>query len=1021
MKTIELPQFRMLVPLVALLCFLPAPASSASVRNVLLLQSYHHGFEWTDRITEGVESVLEGKKVPVLLRIEYMDARHVKESADERLVFESYRRKFANARFDLVISADTEAFQFLRRHRDDLFPGVPVVFCGVNDYVDSMLDGRSDITGVAESLDVKETLEAALKAHPDTRQVFVFVDNTEEGTANRRVAARALAALNDRVRGNYIDCYSLREMKAKGFCLPPASIVLMMAIPCDDCGGASGEYLSSVAENWFIPVYGVWDFFLGKGIVGGSVADGYSQGAAAAEIALRVLSGEKAGSIPVVKGVPNRYRFDYRQIRRLGIDPSFLPEGSTVINAPPYFRWHGSGYFWGSVVVIGFLSSAVVFLSMNVRRRRRAEEAAVRASRQFDTLVQAIPDAVFFKDIEGRHLAINRAGEMLMGRSREEILGKTDRELLPPDLAESCLKSDVEALKGDHLRQVEEKIAHPDGSLTYFETFKAPIHDGKGAVIGLAGVSRDVTKRKRAEEMLRASERRYRTLVDLSPDGIAKIGSEGKILMLNQQCARMLGYESQEELLGRSIYEFIVPEDHPRVNADLAHILETGSLPIIRYHLVRRDGTRFPAECSAAIGAGRDGHPGSVMTIVRDVTEKSTLEKQLFQAMKMEAIGRLAGGLAHDINNYLGAITGFSDLVKITHGNDPVLARRMDSIAETAVRASSLIRQLLAFSRKQPSTPEVLDLNKVITGMESMMNRLIGEDVKLVTRLAENPRKVKADPSQIEQIIANLLVNARDAMPDGGELAIETSSADIRAGEPGVPDYMEPGSYLMLAVSDTGTGIPEEIREKIFDPFFTTKETGKGSGLGLATVYGIVKQHGGYIQVRDHPPRGSMFTILLPECGPSAGAMPAPAPPDHPHPAARGSEMVLLAEDNEEVRESTSALLEAMGYGVRTASNGEEAIRIFEAHREEIDLLITDVVMPGMGGKILADRASALNPGLKVLYISGYPEEVIATHGILKEGIRYLQKPFSARELSVKIGDMLERPRGVPPETAPDG
>ncbi|MEK6779725.1 MAG: PAS domain S-box protein, partial [Candidatus Deferrimicrobiota bacterium] len=519
-------------------------------------------------------------------------------------------------------------------------------------------------------------------------------------------------------------------------------------------------------------------------------------------------------------------------------------------------------------------------------------------------------------------------------------------------------------------------------------------------------VARDITERRKAEDALRESEERYRTVVETSPDGIVRFDHEGKILMANRQCVRMLGYESAEEVLGRSIFEFIAPEDHERTAKDLKRLLDTGSIPLMRYTLIRSGGTHFPAESSGTIVTDREGKPGSVIAVVRDVTEKDALEKQLFQAMKMEAVGRLAGGLAHDINNYLGAITGFSDLVKITHGKDKALAKRMDAIAETALRASSLIRQLLAFSRRQPSAPEVLNLNVVIGGMESMMRRLIGEDVKLATRLEGNPRNVKADSSQVEQILVNLLVNARDAMPHGGELTIETANVEFNAGESGIPGFMNPGRYLMLAVSDTGTGIPEEIREEIFEPFFTTKETGKGSGLGLSTVYGIVKQHDGYIQARNRPSKGAVFKIYFPACEDRVD--PSTVSPDFLPCARQGSEKVLFAEDNDDVRESTTEILTALGYQVLAASSGEEALLLFEKQRAEIDLLITDVVMPGMGGKMLADRAREMKKNLKVLFISGYPDEVIATHGVLHEGVNYLQKPFSVSGLSGKIREMLD-------------
>ena len=980
-------------------------ASAPPDRNVLLLNSYHKGLDWTDRITAGVESILKGKISPGNLRVEYMDTKHANAPEHYRMLYGLYKSKFANSRFDVIVSSDDDAFNFLLKHRDALFPGTPVVFCGVNYLNDSMLAGRDGFTGVMESFDVKKTLEVALKAHPETIRVYVFADNTATGIANRKISAEALVPYNNRIRGVFLGNQDLVEARKKSLCLPPHSIVLMMMVPSDSHGNVSEENLRDISDRCNVPIYSVWDFFLGRGIVGGRITSGFSQGEEAANLALRILNGEKAGSIPVVKESPNRYMFDYTQMQRFGVKRSDLPGGGVFINTPYSLYRERPEYVWGFTIIVAGLASIIVFLFVNTMSRKRAEEAVKGINLRLRALIQAIPDAVFFKDRQGRHLVVNKACEILIGKGRDEIIGKTDEELLPPDLAEYCRKSDQEVLRKKEIFNAEEQVDH-NGVTSFFETIKAPFYDGKGSIVGLVGVSRDISKRKRGEGALRKSEERYRTLVETSPDGIVRFDPDGKILTANRQCVRMLRYESAEEIVERNIFEFIAQEDHEKTAGDLKHLLETGSVPLVRYTLIRKDGTRFPAESSATLLAGQEGKPGSVIAVVRDISEKDALEKQLFQAMKMEAVGRLAGGLAHDINNYLGAITGFSDLVKITHVEDQALARRMDSITETALRASSLIRQLLAFSRRQPSVPEVLNLNVVIGGMESMMRRLIGEDVRLATRLAGNPWNVKADPSQLEQVLVNLLVNARDAMPHGGELAIETENVEFHAGESGIPGFMKPGRYLMLAVSDTGTGIPEEIREKIFEPFFTTKDTGKGSGLGLSTVYGIVKQHDGYIQVHNRPTKGAVFRIYLPACedrvDPSADS------PDHLPRARQGSEKVLLAEDNDDVRESTTEILAALGYDVLAVSSGEEALLLFEKRREEIDLLITDVVMPGMGGKALADRACRMKKDLKILFISGYPEEVIANHGVIEKGIHYLQKPFSVSGISGKIRELLD-------------
>lgn len=1109
-------------------------ASELPTRKVLLLNSYHKGLDWTDKITHGVESTLKKAEPPVDIRVEYMDTRHANAPEYYRLLYESYRHKYANSRFDVILSSDDDAFNFLLKNRDDLFPGTPVVFCGVNYFRDSMLAGRDGFTGVVESFDVKSTIDVALKAAPDTRQVYVYVDNTATGIANRKISAEALAAFGSRVEGVFIENLYLEEIREKGFCLPPGSIVLMMTFPRDMNGLVSEENLRYVSGKCNVPIYSTWDFFLGRGVVGGMITSGFSQGEAAAKLARRILSGEKAGSIPVVRESPNRYMFDYAQMRRFGIKPADLPEGSVFLNAPYSLYRNHPEWVWGFGIVIAVLASIIGILIANILRRKKAEDALRESEGRYRTLVETSPDAVVLADIGGRVLMANRKAANIYGvESAEELLGLdgfgfivpeerqaafdnlkntlekndvriaeytltrkdgsrflaelcvsivtgkdgkpsaliivardiTDRKraekkmresenryhILFEELTDAAMLGDAEtgmildvnkraeALMGYPRLEIigmhQSQVHPPEESEKYRRMFlehieKRVAREDEGEVVRkggkkipvainastmtiddrplILGIFRDITERKKAEDALRESEEQYRGLVEASSDAIVRFDVSGKILMVNRQCARMCGYNSPEEFPGRNIFEFIVPEDHERAARNLKKLLDAGGTLLEEYAVLRKNSTRIPVEANASVIAGGEGKPGGIVVVVRDVTEKRDLEKQLFQALKMEAVGRLAGGLAHDINNYLGAITGFSDLVKMTHGKDETLAKRMDAIAETAFRASSLIRQLLSFSRRQPTVPEVLNLNVVIQGMETMMRRLIGEDVKLATRLAGNPWNVKADPSQVEQILVNLLVNARDAMPHGGEVVLETGNVEFDEGDTRLPGFMKPGRYLVMTVSDTGTGIPEEIREKIFEPFFTTKETGKGSGLGLSTVYGIVKQHDGYIQVHNRPTNGAVFKIYLSACEDQVD--PSTASPYLLPCARQGSEKVLVAEDNDEVRESTTEILKALGYSVLEASNGEEALLLFEKQRAEIDLLITDVVMPGMDGKGLADRAMALKKDLKVLFISGYPEEVIATHGVLQKGINYLQKPFSVSDFSGKIRELFDGP-----------
>ncbi len=410
-----------------------------------------------------------------------------------------------------------------------------------------------------------------------------------------------------------------------------------------------------------------------------------------------------------------------------------------------------------------------------------------------------------------------------------------------------------------------------------------------------------------------------------------------------------------------------------------------------------------------AVQRDANGRASSIISVSRDVTERKRLEAQLQQAQKMEAVGRLAGGIAHDFNNMLTAVKAYSEF--LLADLDQADARRTDvqEIAKAADRAASLTRQLLAFSRKQVLQPQPLDLNDVVERMEKMLRRLIGEDVQIVTRLESDLRLVEADPSQIEQVIMNLAVNARDAMPDGGAITIETRNETLERVE---PDWaIAPGAYVALVITDTGIGMDAQIRAQIFEPFFTTKPIGEGTGLGLSTVYGIIKQSGGHVSVFSEPGRGSTFKVYLPHIDTAeSNPMLGPAMSRMP----RGSETIVLVDDDEGVRAVARRILQRAGYTVLSAPDGIEAIRLIGESGGDVHLLVTDVVMPELGGRDLVTHVRDTYPELRVLFVSGYTEEGIRRHGVLDTESAFLEKPFTAERLAQKVREVLDTPRGTP-------
>jgi PAS domain S-box-containing protein len=544
------------------------------------------------------------------------------------------------------------------------------------------------------------------------------------------------------------------------------------------------------------------------------------------------------------------------------------------------------------------------------------------------------------------------------------------------------------------------------------EYHKALIHLALFVFVALLICSFNAALRS-AQEGLRRSESNFRSLVTNSPYGICRCDMQGTVLEVNPAFIHMLGYESESDISGRHLgalhrnsQEWFHLADYFADRKDFTGLVAD---------FLRKDGSATVLRLSGR--AIRDENDSTSFELfAEDVTEHRTLEQQLRQSQKMEAVGRLAGGIAHDFNNLLMVISGYCEFLLEKIGPDPVLRGPAQEIANAAERATSLTRQLLAFSRKQMLAPKVIDLNAVVTENLKMLTRLIGEDIDLVMVPATELGPVKADPGQIEQVILNLAVNARDAMPQGGKLTIETSNVTLDESYARYHAGVRPGEYVMLAISDTGSGMDADTQSHIFEPFFSTKGT-KGTGLGLSTVYGIVKQSGGYIWVYSEPGKGTTFKVYLPrmvEPGEFAAAQPADATPQtQPQPI----ETILIVEDETNLRRMARQFLENQGYTVLEAADGVAALQICVAHPSRIHLLLTDVIMPGMNGRELAQRVLEQRPDAKVIYMSGYTENAIGTNGTLDTGITLLQKPFTLQALKQKVREVLDA-EALPQEVA---
>ena len=669
----------------------------------------------------------------------------------------------------------------------------------------------------------------------------------------------------------------------------------------------------------------------------------------------------------------------------------------------------------GLVALVFLFDLYTIYQHLQIHRIRRQ---LIEREELFHLISESAADMIAVVDLEGRRIFNSLSYQKILGYSPEELQESSGFEQIHPDDREKVKNAAREARETGVGTLLEYRFRHSNGNWMVLESVASVIRNENGEPEKLVIVNRDITERKKVQEALVRSEASFRSLVEGAPHGIYRATTTGQFLQVNPALQRMLGYESAQELfkadLATQVFRNI--SDYQLMNESLAN---SNELKDVELEWKRANGEPILVRCSGHRVDAKDGGPGYFEVFAEDVTEKRTLERQLRMAQKMEAIGRLSGGIAHDFNNLLGVIIGYSGVLKKSLDNSQPTYEYAMEIEKAGKRAASLTRQLLAFSRQQVLTPSVLSLNSLVSDMEKMLPRLLGEDIEVSLSLEPELGNVKADQSQIEQVIMNLAANARDAMPSGGKLQIQTANVELDLAYTRDHPGSRAGSYVMLAIADSGTGMSPETIAHIFEPFFTTKAVGEGTGLGLATVYGVVKQSNGYIWVDSTPGQGSTFQIYLPrnvDIEVVSVAKPEVQTKDKP----QGSEMILLVEDAEPLRKLAQAFLESNGFRVLSAPSGEAALETAAHHAGSFDLLLTDVVMPGMNGRVLAEQLSIRQPGLKVLFMSGYTDSFIAGHGVLQKGTNLLHKPFTEEMFISKVREVLDGGKNSPSELKPE-
>jgi PAS domain S-box-containing protein len=858
---------------------LAQPALGA--QRVLLLNSYHHGYKWTDDITAGVRAFLTRESPGVQLHIEYMDTKRVNDPLYYDHLATMYAYKFNHIQFEAVIASDNNAYEFLLSYRDLLFSGVPVIFCGVNYFEPASLKGRKGITGVNEEADLEAGIDLALRLHPDTRRIVVVNDTTPSGHQVQRHLKQIIEKKRFDVQFRLWEDVTMATLERWVARLDRGDIVLYSFFIRDKAGEffEFDDSITRIARSCPVPIYGAWDFNLGYGIVGGMLTSGYFQGESAARLAVRVLAGEPAETIPVVMQSPNRYMFDHVQLQRFNINTADLPSGSIIINQPYNIYTEHRTLIWAVLLSIILLHFIIFSLVLNILRRRRAEAAVKKSEETLRATFESTEDGLLVTDENGRIRQSNTRFQQIWQAPQALLAAEEDKQLM------------------DHLL---DELENPEHFLM------------------------------RARHMQRSGER---------------------------------GLEELRLKDGR--------------------VLEWFSCPL-------------------AIDAQQVGRVWSF----RDITRRQEMEAQLLQAQKMEAVGTLAGGIAHDFNNRLQTISGYAQLLLMDKSLGEDDLRKLGAIDRAAQRACALAEQLLMFSRKIDSKLRPMDLNHEIQAVAKLLERTLPKMIAISLQLDETVAIVSGDAAQIEQVIMNLAINASHAMPDGGKLSIVTQTVALDElycqGKVG----LVPGHYARLSIMDNGHGMDRAVQAHIFDPFFTTKEAGKGTGLGLSMVHGIIQNHRGHISCTSKPGRGTRFDLLFP-------ALPLDTEADggdgrYGVSLPRGTERILLVDDEVDNLEIGRSILERFGYQLTTASGSRRALHLFYKATQPYDLVILDLSMPHMGGMEAISVLKAHHQTVKILIASGYGGDAIVQEAITAGAMGFVRKPYQLSDLVQTVRRILD-------------
>jgi two-component system cell cycle sensor histidine kinase/response regulator CckA len=990
--------------MVSSLCWAQNPASA---KRILLL----YPFDNEEQIYSGFDHALRSQLrsetgTHVEFYTEYLDLVRFPAPTHAASLVRLLKLKYAEQKPDLIVPVSYSSMQFLLKQGEDLFPGTPVVALFNVRRMDELKRAAAGstghgITGLASTDQPTRTLDLALRLQPDTKRVVIVIGSSPvEKSWVEQQLQRDFSQYSQRVEVSFLTGLTMDECLARVAKLPPHTVILSTLF-VEDAGGQvflQEEALDLISRAANVPVYAIYASNIGHGVVGGRMTDSENLGRKVAVLARRVLNGENATSIPIAEDNSSQDMVDWRQLKRWHIGENRLPPAAVEFFREPSL-WERYRFAIVAVTSLCILETLLILsLLFSIKRRQGAEKALLREKTLADAVIENLPGIFVLQDRDGKNLRWNKNAETVTRYGLTEIapLG-------------NVMDKDKEAVQQARKEVFERGLTHVEADMLvqngaiapyYFTGMRVELE----GIPYLAAIGIDLTESRQAEKAVRRSEAELRSFVEHAPYGIGTISvQQDRFLRANPTMVKLLGYKSEAEVLALT------------VSRDLYRDGEAGSIraqptraeffSAVEFTWKRKDGKPVTVRASGRRVSPPDNAGDVLEIIAEDVTARRLLEDQLRQAQKMEALGQLAGSIAHDFNNLLGVIIGYSEL--LSTDSEGLMSVRLGIIKKAGQSAAALTSQLLAFSRRQAIQPRILNLNSLVAETARMLQRLVGENIEQKLMLDPALGKTKADPGQIVQVIMNLAVNARDAMPAGGDLTIETLNLTLEEGTFIDGVEIPPGAYVLLSVRDTGMGMDAETQAHIFEPFFTTKAEGKGTGLGLATVYGIVKQNGGYVFAESELGKGTIFKVYLPQVD-QPFEIPSLNLPETAQ-ASAGSETLLVVEDEPAFRDLLHAGLQSRGYQVLVASNGVEALQVAERHSGPIRILITDVIMPQMSGPELAKSLKKVRRNTEVLYMSGYTDDRMGGMSPSDGELTLIQKPFYIGELIRKIQEIMGR------------